>query len=149
MNGFLTRWVVLRRQPVTGSDLGQDGVVADAAVRRWVDGAGSAYLERCAVLTRTRDEPGLALRCRAGALPRGALLGHPDSVLVSASASEVRPTSVTISVRLRPIGGDVDTALNATCTIVLENEATGELCPLGEDVRDELIALEHSAEHIN
>jgi hypothetical protein len=134
-------------QPVTGSDLDRDRMVDDAAVRRWVEDAGAAYLGHCAVLTRA--EPGLALRCRAGALPKGVLLGRPDSVRVSASASEVRPTSITISVRLRPIGGDVDTALNATCTVVLENESTGELCPLADEVRDELIALEHSAQHVN
>jgi hypothetical protein len=140
---------VLQKQPVTGPDLGGDGLVVDAAVRRWVDGAGRAYLDQCLVLKRTQDQPGRALRCRAGALPRGVLLGRPDSVIVTASASEFRPTSITILVRLRPIGGDIDNALNATCTIVVENGVTGELCPLDDEIRDELIALEQSAQHVN
>jgi acyl-CoA thioesterase FadM len=145
MGGILTKWLVLHEHPVTARELDADGTVSDETVARWVDAAVHAYLEHCDALR----QPGLVPRHRTTALPRGAMVGRPAEVAVTASASEVRPTSFTISVRLRAIGGDRDTAVNATCVVRLEDEATGEVRELGPQVRDELIALEHSARHFN
>lgn len=133
----MTKWLVLQEYAV------DDGVVSDETVERWVDAARLAYLEHCSALPRER------LRHRTGTLPPGSALGRPASVLVTASASEVRPSSFTISVRLRPLGGERDFAMNAAVVIRLEDPATGEVQPLGDEVRDELIALEHSAQHFN
>jgi acyl-CoA thioesterase FadM len=149
MSGIATRWVVWQEYPVTADDLDGDGVVSDETVERWVAAASQAYLGRCAVLHRTRDESGLALRVRTSALPKGALLGRPTGVAVTASASEVRPSSFTISVRVRPGGGDRELPVNATCVVLLEDEVTGEVQELGKAIRDELIALEHSAQQFN
>ena len=149
MSGIMTRWLVLQEHPVTEHELDADETISDEAVVRWVTAACAAYLEHCMVLRRVRDESGLVLRQRPGALPRGALLGRPTDVVVTASASEVRPSSFTISVRLRPGGGDRELPVNATCVIRLEDEVTGEVRELGDEIRDELIALEHSARQFN
>jgi hypothetical protein len=62
--------------------------------------------------------------------------------VVTATAAELRPTSFTISVRLRPIDGDQEVPRNAAWVVSLPAE-------LGTDIRDELIALEHAAQHFN
>jgi hypothetical protein len=136
VGGILSKWLVLHEYTV-------DGVVSDEAVERWVDAARVAYLDHCSALPREQ------LRHRTGALPPGSALGRPASVAVTASAAEVRPSSFTISVRLRPLDGDRDVPVNAAVVVRVEDPVTGEVRPLGDEVRDELIALEHSATHYN
>jgi acyl-CoA thioesterase FadM len=148
VSGILTKWVVLHEYPVD-EELDRDGLVGDAAVERWVAAARSAYLQCCPLLERVRAASGLELTLRTRVPPRGALRGNPTGVVVTASATEVRPASFTISVRLRAFGGDDDTVVNATSVVSLTDPATGEAQPLGTDVRDELIALEHAARHYN
>jgi len=70
-------------------------------------------------------------------------------VVVTAGVREVWPSSFAMAVRLRAVGGDRDLAVNATCILRLVDPTTGEPRELGAEVRDELIALEHSAEHFN
>jgi hypothetical protein len=62
----------------------------------------------------------------------------------------VRAESVVLHDRvpLRPTDGDGDDAINAACEVSLEEPETGEAPELGDDIRDELIALEHAASHI-
>ena len=69
-------------------------------------------------------------------------------MVVGAGATEIRPTSFTIAFRLRPTDGDGDDAINAACEVSLEDPETGEARELGNDIRDELIALEHAAAHV-
>lgn len=145
MSRILSKWVVLEEHAVEESDRDADGVVTDEAVERWLAGARQAYLDRCERLY----QPGLELRSRLGAPAPGERLGRPESVVVSATAAEVRPASFSISVRVRPIDGEHEMPLNATWTVTLVDPATGEARELGSDVRDELIALEHGAEHYN
>jgi acyl-CoA thioesterase FadM len=70
-------------------------------------------------------------------------------VAVSAGVREVWPSSFAIAVRLRPLDGDRDTPVNASCVMALVDPAGGEPRELGDEVRDELVALEHAAEHFN
>jgi acyl-CoA thioesterase FadM len=150
MSGIMTKWLVAQEHTVGTEDLDREGLVSDDAVERWVAGARQAYLDRCPLLRRAADRPGVTLRQFCDQLPPGARLGRrPDTVYVTASATEFHPGSFTISFRLRPAGGDRDTPVNARCRISLENAATGEQQDLGNEIRDELIALEHSARHAN
>lgn len=149
MSGIMTRWLVLQTHHVTDQELDADGTVSDETVERWVTAARLAYLDRCSLLRQVQEQSGLVLSYRPGTLPRGTLLGRPTDVVVTASASEVRPSSFTISVRLRPGGGDRDLPVNAACVVRLEDPATGEARELGKGIRGELIALEHSATHFN
>jgi hypothetical protein len=79
----------------------------------------------------------------------GRLPGRPAAVVVTAGVSEVRPRSFTIAVRLRPLRGDREAPLNSACEIELEDPAGGRALPIGDQLRDTLIALEHSAQHHN
>lgn len=131
----MTRWVVLDDRTVTGP-------ITASTLTAWIDAAVDAYLERCPLLQR----PGLALSKTTRALPPAERLGEPDEVAVSASVSEVHPDSFTLSVRIRSAH---DTAVNAKCVVTLSDSTSGEQLPVTNDIRDELIALEHSAQHFN
>lgn len=134
---------------MTESDRDETGVVSDAAVERWTAAARRAYLDRCPVLHREAAASGLVVTAQSRRLPPGAALGRPTDVLVTASATEVHPESFTVTVRLRPGGGDRDAPVNATCVISLTHGPDGARRELGRQIRDELIALEHSAGHFN
>jgi hypothetical protein len=119
------------------------------AARRWVAAARSAYLGRCAALRRLLERSALELEVQTSRLPPGASLGRPAAVVLTAGVREVWPDSFAIAERLRPVGGDREVAVNATCVMRLVDPASGEPRELGDEVRDELIALEHAAEHFN
>ena len=69
-------------------------------------------------------------------------------MVLTASASEYSPRSFTIALRVRAVGGDDDRALNVRCD-VCAHDGTGAPHEFGDDVRDELIALEHAARYFN
>ncbi|MCW6010935.1 hypothetical protein K1W54_41270 [Micromonospora sp. CPCC 205371] len=145
----MTKWAVLQEHQVGERDLDAAGAVSDDALARWVDAAREAYLDGCPTLLAAGREPGVALRHRTAALPSAALLGRPEDVVVTASVKEFRPASFTIAVRVRPGGGDREMPLNASCVIRLDDTATGEARELGNEIRDELIALEQGASYYN
>jgi acyl-CoA thioesterase FadM len=148
-SAFVSRWPVLQEHRVTAGDLDADGIVRDERVARWVAGARSAYLDRCAALRRVQQAAGLELQGRVAPLPPGAALGRPAAVVVTAGVREVWPSSFAMAVRLRPVDGDRDGAVDVGCIVRLVDPATGEPPELGAEVRDELIALEHAAENYN
>jgi acyl-CoA thioesterase FadM len=147
-SAFVSRWPVLQEHRVTAGDLDADGAVRDERVAQWVAGARSAYLRRCAAL-RVRQASGLELQDRVAPLPPGAALGRPAAVVVTAGVREVWPSSFALAVRLRPVDGDRDGAVDVTCIVRMVDSTAGEPRELGAEVRDELIALEHAAEHYN
>jgi len=113
VSGFVSKLVVLLRHGVGADDLDADGMVRDDVVARWVDDARDAYLACCPVLHATGQREGWVVRAELGELPRGAELGSPETVNVSAGATEVWPTSFTIAFRLRSFGSSDDVACNA------------------------------------
>jgi acyl-CoA thioesterase FadM len=147
-SAFVSRWPVLQEHPVTAGDLDAAGVVRDERVAQWVAAARSAYRRRCAAL-RMRQASGLELHDRVAPLPPGAALGRPAAVVVTTGVREVWPSSFALAVRLRPVDGDRDRAVDVGCIVRLVDPSTGEPRELGAEVRDELIALEHAAEHYN
>ena len=149
MGGVLTRWSVGQDRTVSPADRGPDGVVTPQALGGWVDAAVQAYLDQCGSLQRQAVDGGLTVTRQPGRLPKSSLLGEPTDVLVTASATEVRPAEFVISVRVRPFGGDMDLPLNVTCLVFLEDPYSGDKAALDTTVRDELIALEHAAHHMN
>lgn len=142
----MTRWVVLEEHAVGAADLDGDGVIRDEALERWVSAVCNSFLDRCAVLQQQCAESGLALRSEIDGPLDGSRLGRTDTVAVSGSATEVLPDSFTIAVRVR---GTHETAVNATCVVSLEETATGTRREIGDDIRDELIALAHAARYFN
>ena len=149
MASMVSKWVVLRDHVVDADDVDADGHVLDEILARWVDEACAAYLDQCRVLGEMRDREGLVLRSRVGSWPPGARLGRPTSVAVSAGAREVRRSSFTIAVRLRTSGGETDVTVNVASVVSLQDPVTRDARELGDDVRDELIALEQAAAHFN
>jgi hypothetical protein len=78
-------------------------------------------------------------------------VGDVDSVVVSVGTREVHPASFTVAVRLRAFGRshpDRDVVLNGSCVVRLL-DANGDAAPIDDAVRDELIAMEHAARHVN
>jgi acyl-CoA thioesterase FadM len=148
-SNILTRWPVLQEHPVTAKDLDVHGSICDAAVARWAVAARSEYLGRCSALRKVQERSGLELQSRAINVPLGTALGRPTTVIVTASVTEVRPRSFVISVRIRPTGGNSRDTIDAASVIRLVDPASGQVHHIGEDVRDDLVALERSAEHYN
>jgi hypothetical protein len=147
MSGPLSRWSVGLDRTIEPGDLDPDGYVTAQTLQSWLEQAVDAYLAQCPELHALAA--GRRLVRRPGRQPRASLLGRPSEVLVTASATEVRPTEFFISIRVRPFGGEVDLPLNVTCRVSIEDADTGEPVELGKAVRDELIALEHAAEYMS
>ena len=138
---------MLQTHDVVAADLDGAGAVRLESVQRWVDAACRRYLAQCRVLERTRTQQALEIRRRYSAIPPAALTGRSGSVFVSATVSEFSKTSFTISVRLR--GDGDDRPLNVACDVSLVDRANSEPHELDDNIRDELIALEHAAQHFN
>ena len=149
MSSVVSKWVVLESHTVAPDDLDAECVLRDEVVARWIDDTRRAYLDRCSVLRDTADRAGLAVHCEMAELPTGAQFGAPETVNVSAGATEVWPDSFRIAFRIRSFGSVDDAAFNTSCTVSLQDPATGERAEIGDDVRDELIALAHNARHFN
>jgi acyl-CoA thioesterase FadM len=140
MSGIVSKWAVLHEHPVTPSDLDDTGTVRTDVVTTWLDAVRTAYLDRCPRLAELGRNADWDVRTVGPA----AVTGSPDGVAVSATAAEVRPAAVTLSLRIR----SADRTVDARSTIRLL-DAEGNAIELGNEVRDELIALEHAAEHYN
>jgi acyl-CoA thioesterase FadM len=146
MSGFTSRWVVRSEQPVGSDDLDADGVISAGAVQRWATAASRDYLDRCAALQAMIGARRLDVRIQVAAVADAARLGRVESVIVSAGATELRSTDFTIAVRVRATSDD---AVGVECRVAVADPATGDATPLSDDVRDELIALEHGAAQFN
>ena len=149
MSGLMTRWSIGLDRQVGPGDLDPDGFVTAETLGGWLAEAVDAYLAQCSTLHDRSSRAGLNLVRRPGRQPRASLLGRPTEVLVTASATEVRPTEFFVSVRVRPYGSDIDLPVNVTCRVSIEDARSGEAVELGAAVRDELIAIEHAAEYMS
>jgi hypothetical protein len=146
---IVTKWVVLESHDVTGDDLDAAGRLRDDVVTRWIESVRDAYLGRCPVLRDKAAAAGYTVRCEPAALPEAARFDGATSVSVSAGATEFWPDAFTLAVRIRGYGGDDEPSCNIDCRVSLVDPGTGESIDLGDDVRDELIALAHAAQHYN
>lgn len=146
--GFVSRWAVRQVHAVAPGDVDAAGAVTAEAIDRWIGEACDEYLASCGAVRAAARRLGLEVRHRTGGLPPGGLPGRPSSVTVSASATEVRPRSFTLAVRLRSHGPAGDASIDTSRSVRLEDPATGAAGDLGDAVRDELIAIEQSARHV-
>jgi acyl-CoA thioesterase FadM len=145
---FVSRWVEVREFTVAPADLSVEGGVHAEAIDRWLTETRAAYLEHCVALRELQERSGLKLRAHFDVPPDPERFGSPTTVIVGVGATEIHPTSFTMAFRVRAIDADGDTAVNVTCAVSLVDPGTGGACELGDDIRDELIALEHAASHI-
>ena len=149
MSGILSRWLVLHEHQVAPADLDAQGALLDAAVEAWIAGALDSYLARCVLIQEIIATTGVEIARLFRAVPAGSVFGAPTRVVVSATATEVHPEAFTIAVRIRPLDGDRDSPTDMSAVIRLQHATTGEVHAIVDDIRDELIALEHSAQHFN
>ena len=149
MGTIHTRWPVATDHAVTPDDLDPNGDVTAAAVERWVAHACSTYFEQCPVLERTRVAGGLELRVQDRPAPGRRTLPPSPAVCVTIGATEIFSTSFVIALRLRPVGGDSDAPLNLTRRVELVDPVGGDAHAITDEIRDELIALEHGARYFN
>jgi hypothetical protein len=143
----MTRWSIGLDRTIGEAERDADGYVTAEVLGRWLTEAVDAYLGQCEQLRRRAV--GYSLVRRPGRQPRASLLGRPAEVLVTASATEIRPTEFFITIRVRPFGGDEDLPINVTCRVSIEDSVTGEPIELGAEVREELVAIEREAEYMS
>jgi acyl-CoA thioesterase FadM len=149
MSGISTKWPVQQEHAVQDGDVDDTGAVRDECIGRWVAAAVSAYVDGCPRLQELAAEDTSELTQTPVVAPAGAAIGRPASVYVTAGATELHPTSFTVAVRIRPMNGDHDEPANATCVVRVNDMETGEARPLDDDIRDELIAIQHAARYSN
>jgi hypothetical protein len=149
MSGVLTRWPVVQRHDLVENDFDDAGAVRPEVVDRLITAARCAYLELCAVVQELRAREQLEFAWQAEELARAVLSGRPESLIVSASVPEFRPSSFTVLVRVRPIGSDDEQPVNSRRAVRLEDPVTHEARKLGNGVRAELIELEQGAQYFN
>ena len=145
----MSRWSVAAEHAVGDDDLAQDGAISAAAMDRWAATAAATYLEQCLQLEHRRAGAGLVRCAHLSDASRGRPLGRAPAVVVSATATQVLPNAFVIAIRIRPIGAESSDPVDLTCEVRLEDPSTGVAQELGNDIRDELIALEHAARHFN
>ncbi|MBX6749370.1 MAG: hypothetical protein IRY85_06780 [Micromonosporaceae bacterium] len=146
----MTPWSIGLDRTVGDADRDADGYVTAEVLGRWLTEAVDAYLAQCHELHRqVAQTEGYTLARRLSRQPRASMLGRPAEVLVTASATEIRSSEFTITVRVRPFGGDEDLPINVTCRVSIEDSATGEPMELSSAVRDEIVAIERAAEYIS
>ena len=149
MSSIVSRWVVRREHRVDPGAFDAEGVMRDGVIEQWIDDARDAYLERCAVVRAMIAGSKLVSQTRPGDRPGREFFGRPSTIVVSAGVTEVYPAAFVMAFRVRSYGQVGDVVANVTSRISLVDPATGEPRELGDDVRDELIALEHGARHTN
>ena len=134
---MLTKWLIYREYAVSPADLDASGAVSPSVVAAWLDEVRGDYLARCPLLSAL----GTVDVRTAGPAP---VVDALDGVAVSATAAEVQPAAVTLSLRVRTADRTFDAR-----SVLRVLGADGQAVELGKGVRDELIALEHSATHYN
>jgi acyl-CoA thioesterase FadM len=149
MGGLMTRWSIGLDRQVEPGDRDAEGFVSSETLATWLTEAVDAYLGQCGALHRQATLPGRNLVRRPSRQPRAGLIGRPDEVFITASATEIRPNEFFISVRVRPYGNNIDLPINITCRVSIEEARTGDPIPLDPAVRDELIAIEQAAEYMS
>ena len=133
MSSMVSKWPVLVPLPITAADVDDAGALTVEAAERLFARARDLYLAGCRTLEDREVEV-----LEVVVLP-GDTLAAPGEVTVSVSVVEVFPDRFTMHVRIRPVGGD-GVAAEGGCSILAGGGTTDE-------IRDELIARAHAAEH--
>jgi acyl-CoA thioesterase FadM len=132
MSAISSTWPVLLSFPVAPADLDDRGCLTHAAVERMFDAARAEYFERCHTLD------GDAIEIAQVQVITGSPVDTTAPVTISTGAVELYGERFVMAARLRSLGQGV--AADARCNVVVGAGITDE-------IRDELIALAHSARH--
>ena len=136
---MLTTWgVVLNLDP---AGCGQRASSADDA---FAEGR-RAYFERCPRLISFLRAEDAELRPAAEHVDDIDAAAVTGGIRIGVSVVEVRSTSFTMAVRIRPPGDRAGRPTNGRCTLLIQRRATGERLPIPGEVRDEFIAIQLGA----
>lgn len=141
---ILGRWGAVLETAVSPADLRPDGRPTDETLQRWFDEARRTYVERCLALSETIRDGRIDLVTSAFRNGPPAPLRPGAAVRIGVSATELRPSSFDMALRIR-ILGDGSVVADGRCTIALADASTGALLPVPAQVRRDLIALEQGA----
>jgi hypothetical protein len=142
VSSILSRWPILHEHEVTAADLAGDGLIRSATLDGWITAARTDYFASTSLAGRD-----LHLVPRRPLDPRE-VLGSPPSVAISVGVAEIHPDSFTLNVRLRPLGSHADRPVTVRYVVTVRRP-DGSAQAISTELRDELIALEHSAAHFN
>jgi acyl-CoA thioesterase FadM len=135
---MLTTWgVVLNLDPAACGERTSSADDAFAEGRQ-------AYFERCPRLISFLRAEDAELRPTAEHVYDVDAAAVTGGIRIGVSVVEVRPTSFTMAVRIRP-GDRAGRPTNRRCTLVIQRRATGERLPIPGEVRDEFIAIQLGA----
>ena len=134
---MISKWPVRLELPVGADDADGDGRLTRAAGERLFTAARDAYLATC----RTFDGGAVEVKDLT-IVPGGtpAPVPEPGVVSVSVNVIEIFPDRFTMSMRVRAEGADGVVA-DGTCDVL----PAGGL--VTDEIRDELIAHAHGAQH--
>jgi acyl-CoA thioesterase FadM len=110
----------------------------------WFAEGRAAFFDQCprlAAFLRTEDAE---LRPTAEHVGRVDPASCAGGVTIGVSVVEVRPSSFTMAVRIRP-AGSAGRPTDGRCTVLVQRRATGERLPIPHEVRDEFIAIQLAA----
>jgi acyl-CoA thioesterase FadM len=135
----LTTWgVVLELDPAGGRERGTSAASVFAEGRR-------AYFDRCPRLASFLRAEDAELRPAAEHVDGIDDAAWTGGIRVGVSVVEVRPSSFTMAVRIRPAGDGAGPSTNGRCTLVIERRTTGARIPIPREVRDEFVAIQLGA----
>ena len=130
---MVSRWPVRISVPLRDGETDAEGRLTDAAVERISVVGRDAYFDLCTTVDRSAVEV-LGTSTVKGPAAAG------NRVSVSANVVEIFPDRVTMMLRVRPAQGERSVAADVRCSLSMGDEVT-------KAMRDEFIALAHSARH--
>src|SRR5579859_1999028 len=117
------------------------GHVNNVVYLRWFESARIAYFERAGILSQMPEAgPILARQEIDYRFP----LRHPDRLFVSATATKLGNTSLTMALQLRSHAHERAIAAEGLAVIVWFDYRIGRKAPLSDDLRKRIEALEDS-----
>ncbi len=131
---MVSRWPVVATLPVAEEDCDEDGMLTEASLLRFFERVRAMYFDLCLTVDGSSVEV-LGSRVERG---RAGITG--GGVTVSVNVVEVFPDRFTMTARYRSLGPSDSTAGAAWCSLSPGGEVTKEM-------RDEFIALAHTAKH--
>jgi hypothetical protein len=138
----LTTWgVVLDREVMV--DLEQRTSAGD-----WLAEGRGAFFDRCPRLAAFLRDEDAELRVTAEQVGPVDIASGAGGVRIGVSVVEVRPTSFTMAVRIRPTGQHPGSPANGRCSVTILGRTTAERIPIPREVRDEFVAIQLAAREL-
>ena len=111
----------------------------------WFAEDRGAFFDRCPRLAAFLSDEDAELRVTAEQVGPVDIASGAVGVRIGVSVVEVRPSSFTMALRVRPHGDDGDPPANGRYTLVIERRASGERVLIPREVRDEFVAIQLGA----